>query len=69
VSSGKTIRHRLHRGGNRDANRTLWVIALGRMRWDQRTRAYVARRIGEDKAKPEIIRCLKRSSPASSTSS
>ena len=60
ASSGKTTRHRLHRGGNRDANRALWVIALGRMRWDQRTRAYVARRTAEGKTKPEIIRCLKR---------
>jgi transposase len=60
ASSGKTTRHRLHRGGNRDANRALWVVALGRMRWDQRTRAYVARRTAEGKTKPEIIRCLKR---------
>jgi transposase len=60
ASSGKTTRHRLHRGGNRDANRALWVIALGRLRWDARTRAYVARRTAEGKTKPEIIRCLKR---------
>jgi transposase len=60
ASSGKTIRHRLHRGGNRDANRALWVVALGRMRWDARTRAYVTRRTAEGKSKPEIIRCLKR---------
>jgi transposase len=60
ASSGKTTRHRLHRGGNRDANRALWVIALGRMRWDPRTRAYVARRTAQGKTKPEIIRCLKR---------
>ena len=60
ASSGKTTRHRLHRGGNRDANRALWVIAMGRLRWDERTRAYVARRTAEGKSKPEIIRCLKR---------
>ena len=60
ASSGKTTRHRLHRGGNRDANRALWVIALGRLRWDARTRAYLARRTAEGKTKPEVIRCLKR---------
>jgi transposase len=58
ASSGKTTRHRLHRGGNRDANRALWVIAMGRLRWDPRTRAYMARRTAEGKTKLEIIRCL-----------
>lgn len=60
ASSGKTTRHRLHRGGNRDANRALWVIAMGRLRWDQQTRAYMARRTAEGKTKLEIIRCIKR---------
>ena len=36
ASSGKTVRHRLNRGGNRDANRALHVLALGRMSWDER---------------------------------
>ena len=60
TSSGKTSRHRLNRGGNRDANRALHVLALGRMSWDERTRAYVARRTAEGKSKREILRCLKR---------
>jgi transposase len=60
ASSGKPTRHRLHRGGNRDANRALWVVALGRLRWDARARACVARRTAEGKTKPEIIRWLKR---------
>ena len=60
ASSGKVRRHRLNRCGNRDANRALYVLALGRMRWDERTRDYVARRTAEGKTKPEIIRCLKR---------
>lgn len=60
ASSGKIVRHRLNRGGNRDANRALHVIALSRMSSDPRTRAYVARRTAEGKRKPEIIRCLKR---------
>jgi len=60
ASSGKQHRHRLNRGGNRDANRALWVIALVRVRCDERTRTYVARRTQEGLSKPEIIRCLKR---------
>jgi transposase len=60
ASSGKIIRHRLNRGGNRDANRALYMICLARMRRDQRTKEYVARRTQEGKSKPEIIRCLKR---------
>lgn len=60
ASSGKTERRRLNRGGNRDANRALHVIALSRMSFDHRTRAYVLRRTKEGKTKAEIIRCLKR---------
>ena len=60
ASSGKTTRHRLNRGGNRDANRALYLLAVGRLAWDPRTRAYVARRTAQGKSKPEIIRCLKR---------
>jgi transposase len=60
ASSGKTVRHRLNRGGNREANRALYVLVLGRMSWDERTRGYVARRTAEGKSKREIIRCLKR---------
>ncbi|MGH3626879.1 MAG: IS110 family transposase [Sciscionella sp.] len=60
ASSGKTSRHRLNRGGDRQANAALWRVAIVRMGTDQRTRDYVARRISEGKNKPEIIRCLKR---------
>jgi transposase len=60
ASSGTTRRHRLSRGGDRDANRALYLLVLGRMGWDPRTRAYVARRTAEGLSKPEIIRCLKR---------
>jgi transposase len=60
ASSGKQHRHRLNRGGKRDANRALWVIALVRVRCDGPTRDYVARRTKEGLSKPEIIRCLKR---------
>ena len=60
ASSGKTARHRLSRGGNREANWALYLIAVGRMAWHGPTRAYVQRRTKEGKSKAEIIRCLKR---------
>jgi transposase len=60
ASSGKVVRHRLNRGGNRDANRALHLICVVRMRIDERTRRYAARRTSEGKSKKEIIRCLKR---------
>jgi transposase len=60
ASSGRTDRHRLHRGGDRDANSALWRITLVRMRCHQPTKEYVARRISEGKTKAEIMRCLKR---------
>jgi transposase len=60
ASSGKTVRHRLNRGGNRSANNALWTIVMVRMRSDPRTRAYVARRTTEGLSSKEIQRCLKR---------
>jgi transposase len=60
VSSGRTNRHRLNYGGDRQANRTLHMIAVCRLRYCHRTRAYAQRRTAEGKTKPEIIRCLKR---------
>ncbi|MEU2202731.1 IS110 family transposase [Isoptericola sp. NPDC019482] len=60
ASSGKTHRHRLNRGGDRQANAALYRITLCRMRWDPRTRDYVERRTREGLSKKDIIRCLKR---------
>jgi transposase len=60
ASSGKTVRHRLNRGGDRAANSALHIIAIGRLRTDPRTQAYVARRTAEGHSKLEAIRCLKR---------
>jgi transposase len=60
ASSGKTQRHRLNRGGNRQANAALYRVVVGRMRSHQPTLDYVARRTAEGKATREIIRCLKR---------
>lgn len=60
ASSGKKVRHRLNRGGDRSANNALWTIAMVRMRSDPRTRAYVERRTKEGMSNKEIHRCLKR---------
>jgi transposase len=60
ASSGKTVRHRLHRGGDRQLNRAIHIIALGRMVWDPETRGYIERRVSEGKTKREALRCLKR---------
>jgi transposase len=60
ASSGKTSRHRLHRGGDRSANRALHLAVVVRLRYCERTRVYVTRRISEGKTMLEIIRCLKR---------
>ena len=60
ASSGKTVRHRLSRSGNRAANRALYLVVIRRLRWDAPTRAYVARRTAQGRTLPEIVRCLKR---------
>jgi transposase len=60
ASSGKTTRHRLNRGGNRQANAALYRVVIVRMRGHQPTLDYVRRRTAEGKGKMEIIRCLKR---------
>ncbi|OYV38097.1 MAG: IS110 family transposase [Thiomonas sp. 20-64-5] len=60
ASSGKTQRHRLNRGGQRQANNALWTIAMVRMRSEPRTQIYVDRRTREGLSKKEIHRCLKR---------
>lgn len=60
ASSGKTVRGRLNRGGDRAANGAIPIIAIGRLRLDPHTRAYVARRIALGNSKFEAIRSLKR---------
>lgn len=60
ASSGKTVRHRLNRSGDRQLNRALHTIALTRLRHDPATRAYAERRRSEGKTDREIKRCLKR---------
>lgn len=60
ASSGKTQRMRLNRGGDRQANRALHLIAVGRMKSHPPTRAYITRREHEQLTTKDIIRCLKR---------
>jgi hypothetical protein len=60
ASSGKTQRRRLNLGGDRQANAALYRIVLSRLRWDERIRDYLQRRLTEGKTRREIIRCLKR---------
>jgi transposase len=59
-SSGKQERHRLNRGGDRQANSALWRIAVTRLQHDPRTQDYAARRTAAGKTRKEIIRELKR---------
>ena len=60
ASSGRTNRHRLNRGGDRQANAALYRIVMVRLRHEPRTQAYMHRRTTEGMSKREVIRCLKR---------
>ena len=60
VSSGMACRHRLDRGGDRQASSAIRIMAIGRPRTDERTKGYVARKMAEGHTKMEAIRCLKR---------
>lgn len=60
ASSGRTLRHRLNRGGDRQANAALHRIVLCRLRWDPRTHEFVEQHTAKGKTKKEIIRILKR---------
>jgi transposase len=60
ASSGKTVRYRLNRSGDRQLNRALHTIAHSRLRYDPATRAYAERRRAQGKTDREIKRCLKR---------
>ena len=60
ASSGKQLRHRLNRGGDRQANSALWRIVITRLASDPRTQRYVERRCKDGLTKTEAIRCLKR---------
>jgi transposase len=60
ASSGKTVRYRLNRSGNRQLNRALHTIALSRLHHDPATRDYAAKRRSQGRSDREIKRCLKR---------
>ncbi len=60
ASSGKTNRHWLNRGGDRQANAALYRVVIVRLKYDRRTQEYMRRRIGEGMRKTEVIRCLER---------
>jgi transposase len=60
ASSGKQRRHRLNRGGDREANSALYIVVISRLRWDRRTKDYMDRRLAQGKTRKEVIRCLKR---------
>ncbi len=60
ASSGKTVRHRLNRGGDRQVNNAIHTIAVIRAKHEPETRAYLDRRIREGKTKREAPRALKR---------
>lgn len=60
ASSGKTVRYRLNRSGDRQLNRALHTVVLTRLQRDERTRAYADRRRAQGKTDREIKRCLKR---------
>jgi transposase len=59
-SSGQRDRHRLDRGGDRQLNHALHIIAITRARHDPATKAYLARKEAEGKTKKGALRCLKR---------
>lgn len=60
ASSGRTDRHRLNKGGERQANRALHIVAVVRLRYCSRTQAYMQRRTQQGLTKRDILRCLKR---------
>ncbi len=60
ASSGMTTRHRLNRGGHRQANAALYRAVIVRLQHHEPTQAYYQRRTAEGRTKAEIIRCLKR---------
>jgi transposase len=60
ISSGKTSRYRLDRGGNRNLNHAIHIIALSRIRHDPQTALYMAKQRQNGKTQREALRCLKR---------
>jgi transposase len=60
ASSGRTVRHRLNRGGNRRLNKALYFVALTQAHYHPPARAYLDRKRAQGKTGREALRCLKR---------
>lgn len=60
ASSGKTNRHRLNKSGDRAVNNALHIIAIGRLRIEERSKVYIKKRTADGLSKMEVLRCLKR---------
>ncbi len=60
ASSGRVVRHRLSRAGNRKLNHALYMIAVCQAHHDTEGRAYYRRKLAEGKSEKEALRCLKR---------
>lgn len=60
ASSGNVVRFRLNRSGDRRLNSALYMVAITRLSFQERTQAYMDRRLGEGKSKKDVIRCIKR---------
>jgi transposase len=60
ASSGRTDRHRLDHGGNRQLNCALHRLAVNKGRLDPETAAYLTRKHADGKSRREALRCLKR---------
>jgi transposase len=60
VSSGRTDRHRLDPGGNRQLNQAFYMLAICKICHDPRTPIYLAKQRANGKTKKEAIRSLKR---------
>ena len=60
TSGQNQTRHRLNRGGDRQLNRALYLVAVTKQRCDPTTKAYIARRVADGKTEREAIRCVKR---------
>ena len=60
ASSGNVVRFRLNRSGDRRLNSALYMVAITRLSHQEKSQAYMAKRLGEGKTKKETIRCMKR---------
>ncbi len=63
ASSGRVVRRRLNRGGDRQLNRALHTIVIIRQRFHETTKTYTKRRTVKGKSEREIRRCLTRAVP------